>query len=192
MDNFAVECVLIELGSKTNIIFVTTLSRMDIPNVDISLSGITMASFNGSSMHATGQISLMVSVNPYSRHTDFVFMNNPSSHNAIMGRSWLYKLKECSSTFYQIICYPAHHGVQEIRGNSIQSRKVEIILAARIGQSGNTSEIGSTSQPWWQPKYLEEQKVMQGRDVAKGPCQEPTTGEEGFKNGLCSKTPSKL
>lgn len=41
----------------------------------------------------------------------------PSSYNAIIGRMWLHRMKEISSTYHQMVKYPGTDGIECIRGN---------------------------------------------------------------------------
>lgn len=60
-----VEHVLIDPRSGPNIIFFSTFQQIDILDANVRPSNINMAGFIGSKTLATGQMSLMVSADPY-------------------------------------------------------------------------------------------------------------------------------
>lgn len=92
-----------------------------------------------------GQISLMVSTEPFNLPTNFVITSNPSHHKIIISFPWLHKLTACPSMYHRVLWCRTPQQANGIEGNSGQFRKIDIIsisqLIQKIGLDEQVSEI---------------------------------------------------
>jgi hypothetical protein len=79
---------------------------------------------------------MTVHTGPISRNTEFLVVDVPSPHTAIMGRRWLHKLKAVPSSFHQKIHFPTDFGIMEIKGDQVASKQC-IMVAIKQNPLGS-------------------------------------------------------
>jgi hypothetical protein len=72
---------------------------------------------------------------PINLQTEFIVIQAPSPYNAIMGRSWLHRMRAVPSTLHQKLRFPTKDDVMEINGDQVVAK--QCVLAA---VKKNTSE----------------------------------------------------
>ncbi|GMN62684.1 hypothetical protein TIFTF001_031763 [Ficus carica] len=84
--NCEVGRILVNSGSSTNVLFLSTLREMELSELDIEKSMIVLTGFNGESTTAVGKIKLPVSTAGENKMTSFLVLDCPSAYNIILDR----------------------------------------------------------------------------------------------------------
>ena len=68
-------------------------------------SGIVLSCFNGATFISLGDVILPVQADLVTLNVWFSMVEDLSPYNAIMGQSWLPKMKAMSSSYHQMVSY---------------------------------------------------------------------------------------
>lgn len=94
--NMIVERVLVDTGSSVNILYKSSLERMDLSSKDLEPCNQTIYNFLGEDMTPSGMIKLPITAGtlPLSKTVleSFIVVDCPSAYNAIMGRPIMVEL----------------------------------------------------------------------------------------------------
>lgn len=82
--------VLIDNGSRENVIFKDTIEKIGILDI-INKAKTTIHTFNRDSILSLGKIKLAIQAEPYN-HLVTLILWTTGLHNIILGRNWLHKM----------------------------------------------------------------------------------------------------
>ncbi|XP_058181244.1 uncharacterized protein LOC131299682 [Rhododendron vialii] len=84
---------------------------------DLVQSITPLVGFGAGAVWPLGKVTLPIRAGIVVLHTDFLVVDVPSSYNAIIGRTWLHKMRAVSFTYHQMVKFPGSNGVEKISGN---------------------------------------------------------------------------
>ena len=122
IDNCRVSKILVDRGSTVNILYGGFLDRMEV-TMEIARAMINpqtrshLYGFDGNETHSLGTVTLLIHADLYNIITKFYVVDVKSSHNTILGRSWLHVMKVVTSTYHQMVWYPTPTRTADIRGD---------------------------------------------------------------------------
>ncbi|XP_026420663.1 uncharacterized protein LOC113316731 [Papaver somniferum] len=102
---------LIDGGSSIEILFYETLKQMGLKEECLIPSTYNISGFNGSSTRPRGEITLKIWVGRILTLTTFCVVDVLSPYTAIVGRSWVHRIKGVDSTYHQRLRFPTPDGV---------------------------------------------------------------------------------
>ncbi|GMN30982.1 hypothetical protein TIFTF001_044535 [Ficus carica] len=117
VSNCEVGRILVDNGSSTDVLFLSTLIEMELSESDIEMSMTILTCFNRESTTAVGKIKLPVFAAKKNKMTSFLVLDCPSAYNIILGRPWIHAMKAVPSTYHQRIRFPTKRGIREIKGS---------------------------------------------------------------------------
>nr|XP_043639286.1 uncharacterized protein LOC122610357 [Erigeron canadensis] len=115
--------ILIDNGSSVNIIKLETLRRMDISEEDINGKDSPLIGFSGETKYTVGEIKLPVYVGGMNSMQKFYVVDSLPGCNIILGRPWIYEMKEVPSTYHQCVKLPTPWGVVTVKGDQQEARE---------------------------------------------------------------------
>ena len=140
VQEYDVRRMLIDPGASSEIIYAGLFDKLGLKQSDLRPTSIPLFGFSGQVVHPMGVITVQVSAGPIRLNTEFLVVDVPSPYNAIMGRTWIHRMRAVSSTYHQRIRFPTPKGIMEIRGDQIASRSCLIAeikgKAAKVGDEG--------------------------------------------------------
>ena len=106
--NNMVRRVIIDNGSSTDILFKEALDRMDVSEIHPTPVKTPLFGFAGECVYTEGSINLLVTFGheggaQITRLVNFLIVDRPSAHNAIIGRPTLNKLRAVTSTYHLLV-----------------------------------------------------------------------------------------
>ena len=100
---------------------------MGLKDSDLKPSPNPVYYFTGDSVMSMGVISFPMTMREYPRQSyvmaDFLVINQPSTFNAVLGRSSLRALKAITSIYHLLMKFPTPNGVGHVRGNQDEARR---------------------------------------------------------------------
>ena len=118
IEGFNTRRVLIDNGSSTDVMYMTTFQQMKLDPKRLTPFGSPMVSFSGDHVYLKGIISLHITPGTYlaqvMRMLDFLIIDCPSSYNVILGRPTLNRLKAVTSTYCLKVKFPTPYKIGEI------------------------------------------------------------------------------
>ncbi|XP_026420300.1 uncharacterized protein LOC113316303 [Papaver somniferum] len=114
--------ILIDGVSYVKILFYKIFKQMGLNDECLIPSTYNIFGFNGSSTRPRGEITLEIRVGRILTITTFCVVDVLSPYTAIVGRSWVYGIKEVASTYHQRLRFPTPDGVAEIIGDSGEAK----------------------------------------------------------------------
>jgi hypothetical protein len=133
--NYDVKRVLVDQGSFAEVMYQELYEKLGLGKSDLSEFGSPVFGFSGESTIPLGKTILPVLTGPINLQTEFIVIQVPSPYNAIMGRSWLHRMRVVPSTLHQKLRFPTKDDVMEINGDQVVAK--QCVLAA---VKKNTSE----------------------------------------------------
>uniref|UniRef100_A0A2N9HMF9 RNA-directed DNA polymerase n=1 Tax=Fagus sylvatica TaxID=28930 RepID=A0A2N9HMF9_FAGSY len=130
--NYDVKRVLIDQGSFAEVMYQELFEKLGLGKSDLSEYSSPVFGFSGESTIPVGKTTLPVLAGPINLQTEFIVIQAPSPYNAIMGRSWLHKMRAIPSTLHQKLRFPTKDGVMEISGDQVAAKQC-VLAAARKG-----------------------------------------------------------
>uniref|UniRef100_A0A2N9H9C9 Integrase catalytic domain-containing protein n=1 Tax=Fagus sylvatica TaxID=28930 RepID=A0A2N9H9C9_FAGSY len=115
--NYDVKRVLVDQGSFAEVMYQELYEKLGLGKSDLTEFGSPVFGFSGESVIPLGKTTLLVLTGPINLQTEFIVIQAPSPYNAIMGRSWLHKMKAIPSILHQKLRFPTKDGVMEINGD---------------------------------------------------------------------------
>ena len=83
--NYTVKRILVDNGSSTNVIFLSTLEVMEISPTAIQPTKATLVGFNGVDSRVRGKIILPIAVKDRVHMTELMVVDAPSAYKMIVG-----------------------------------------------------------------------------------------------------------
>nr|XP_009770317.1 PREDICTED: uncharacterized protein LOC104221040 [Nicotiana sylvestris] len=135
-----VKCIMVDGGSGTCIIHPRVLTQMRLED-KIVPHCITLTGFNNAVERSSGEIMLLFLADGVTLETTFHIMDQATTYNTIVGRSWIYPMRAISFSLYQVSKFPAPWGIFIIRGEKCTYREFyRIALDEIITQQKNNKE----------------------------------------------------
>ncbi|KAL5550668.1 hypothetical protein UlMin_000844 [Ulmus minor] len=120
--------ILVDNGSSTDILFKSTLNRMNLIEARIEPTTSSLSGFTGDSVSSEGILKLPVELgtNPYQhiQAVDFVIIDCPSPYNAIIGRPTLNKIWVVTSTYHLLVKFPMVEGIGVLQGDQMVLKEI--------------------------------------------------------------------
>uniref|UniRef100_A0A2N9H2R1 Uncharacterized protein n=1 Tax=Fagus sylvatica TaxID=28930 RepID=A0A2N9H2R1_FAGSY len=126
--NYDVKRILVDQGSFAEVMYQELFEKLGLGKSDLSEYSSPIFGFSGESTIPMGKTTLPVLAGPINLQTEFIVIQAPSPYNAIMGRSWLHKMRAIPSTLHQKLRFPTKDGVMEISGDQVAAK--QCVLAA--------------------------------------------------------------
>ncbi|KAL5577214.1 hypothetical protein UlMin_018913 [Ulmus minor] len=120
--------ILIDNGSSADILFRSTLNRMNLVGAKFEPVKSALYGFTGDSIHSEGVLSLPVELGTHPcqhiQSMEFVLVDCPSSYNAIIGRPTLNAIRAVTSTYHLLVKFPTVGGIGILKCNQQASRDI--------------------------------------------------------------------
>ncbi|KAL5583615.1 hypothetical protein UlMin_016057 [Ulmus minor] len=120
--------ILIDNGSFADILFCSTLNRMNLVGAKFEPVKSALYGFTGDSIHSEGVPNLPVELGtPPCQHiqsVEFVVVDYPSPYNAIIGRPTLNAIRAVTSIYHLSVKFPTVGGIGIIKGDQQASRDI--------------------------------------------------------------------
>ena len=91
-------------------------------------------------------VTIQVGAGPVHLDVEFLVVDVPFFYNAIMGRTWIHRMRAVPSTYHQRICFPTSEGVMEIRVDQIASRSCLITVIKGKAKKGGREVVCSEEE----------------------------------------------
>jgi hypothetical protein len=139
--NYDVKRVLMDQGSFAEVMYQELYEKLGLGKSDLSEFSSPVFGFSGESTIPLGKTTLPVLAGPINLQTEFIVVQAPSPYNAIMGRSWLHKMRAIPSTLHQKLRFPTKVGVMEINGDQVAAKQC-VLAAAKKNTPGKVDPAG--------------------------------------------------
>ena len=114
---FDVQRILVDLGNSTNLLQMSVYRQMGYSSYALKNPRSLLSRFNRATTTSLGNVVLPFQVGPITSSVRFSMVNNLSHYNAIMGCTWIHKMKVIPSTYHQIVSYLMEAGQVNLLGN---------------------------------------------------------------------------
>ncbi|XP_013601260.1 PREDICTED: uncharacterized protein LOC106308668 [Brassica oleracea var. oleracea] len=121
--------VLVDTGCSANIIYKSTLERMEIDLGTVTERHSPIFGLSGNATMTLGSIDLVVKSRSVIKVTEFLVIDRPTSYNAIVGTPWLNSMRAIPSTFHLCLKFSTPRGVKTIQGDR---RMSQVCFAAEL------------------------------------------------------------
>ncbi|XP_060182312.1 uncharacterized protein LOC132611977 [Lycium barbarum] len=118
-----VKCILIDLGSSTNIIRWRVVEQLGLLD-QIILAARVLSGFNMASETTKGEISLPVNIAGTIQQTVFYVIEGEMKCNALLGRPWIHSLRAVALTLHQMLRFPTSEGLKTVSGEQLAAREM--------------------------------------------------------------------
>ncbi|KAL5577017.1 hypothetical protein UlMin_018716 [Ulmus minor] len=120
--------ILIDNGSSADILFRSTLNRMDLVGAKFDPIKSALYGFTGDSVHSEGVLNLPIELGTHPcqhiQSVKFIVVDCPSSYNAIIGRPTLNAIRAVTSTYHLLVKFPTVGGIGILKGDQQASRDI--------------------------------------------------------------------
>ncbi|XP_074378337.1 uncharacterized protein LOC141719870 [Apium graveolens] len=117
----------VDNGSSANILYYSTFKKMGLPDRDMSGEDSWVYGFSGEGVRVMGSIRLPCTLGEsllsVTKILEFKVLNQESSHNVLLGRSFLREMRVITSIHHLTIKFPTPNGVGSIKGSQYDSRE---------------------------------------------------------------------
>ncbi|KAL0401766.1 UNVERIFIED_CONTAM: hypothetical protein Slati_4206500 [Sesamum latifolium] len=136
--NYEIECVFIDLGSSSDILFGEAYDQMQLGDVPLEAVDTSLYGFARDVVHPKGMISLPLTLgtSPLRKTCllEFLVVDIPSTYNVILGRPTLDAFQAIISTYQMKIKFSVVGGAGEAQADLLQARKC-YVEAIKRGKS---------------------------------------------------------
>ncbi|KAL5544796.1 hypothetical protein UlMin_008580 [Ulmus minor] len=120
--------ILIDNGSSADILFRSTLNRMNLVGAKFEPIKSALYGFTGDSVSSEGVLNLPMELGTHPcqhiQSVNFVVVDCPSSYNAIIGRPTLNAIRAVTSTYHLLVKFPTVGGIGVLKGDLQESRDI--------------------------------------------------------------------
>uniref|UniRef100_A0A2N9GEB7 RNA-directed DNA polymerase n=1 Tax=Fagus sylvatica TaxID=28930 RepID=A0A2N9GEB7_FAGSY len=134
---------LVDTGSCLNLIPLSTLQAVNLPQQKIQGSPMEVTGFGGMTEHTMGHVQLVLKVGPIVALTRFHVVNAETPYHVLLGRPWLHKHKLVSSTYHQCVKGRLNDKPIRIAANSCPFDQTE----AHFVEAALYDDLTSTGEP---------------------------------------------
>ncbi|XP_034708876.1 uncharacterized protein LOC117931912 [Vitis riparia] len=117
INDFDVRQILVDPGSSADLLQMFTFKQMGFPSSTLENPRRILSGFNRASTTSLGDVMLPVQAGPIILNVQFFMVEDLSSFNAIMGRTWLHGMKVIPSTYHQMVSYLTEDGQINLYGS---------------------------------------------------------------------------
>ncbi|KAL5583362.1 hypothetical protein UlMin_015804 [Ulmus minor] len=120
--------ILIDNRSSADILFRSTLNRMNLVGAKFEPIKSALYGFTGDSVSSEGVLNLPIELGTHPcqhiQSVNFVVVDCPSSYNAIIGRPNLNAIRAVTSTYHLLVKFPTVGGIGVLKGYQQESRDI--------------------------------------------------------------------
>ncbi|XP_070054751.1 uncharacterized protein [Nicotiana tomentosiformis] len=127
--DYKIRRCLVDLGSSANIIQWRVLEQTKLTGSIIPAIKL-LAGFNLASVTTREEILLLINAEGVMKTTLFEVVDGDMRYNIILGRPWLHEMKAVPSTYHQLLKFPTHEGIKQIRGDQSTTKEMNAILVS--------------------------------------------------------------
>ncbi|KAF2543666.1 hypothetical protein F2Q68_00031925 [Brassica cretica] len=172
--------VLVDTGCSANIIYKSTVERMEIDLCAVTERPSPIFRLSGNATMTLSSIDLVVKDGSVIKVTEFLVIDRPTSYNAIVGTPWLNSMRAIPSTFHMCLRFPTPHGVETIQGDRRMSQSQTSIgehLLSWIDSEACKVRLGSQST--YSLRLLAKHSLKERSEVNEraNPAQKALAGE---------------
>ena len=137
ISGFLVKRVMIDQGSRADVIYSDLLKGLRLNNQDLAKYNSSLVSFDGRVVIPQDQISLPISMEGKEVIVTFIVVNSFSPYTTILGRPWIHAIGAIPSTLHMKVKFRTEKGVATVRGN--QKLLDNILLPPPTGKTNKSS-----------------------------------------------------
>nr|XP_016435819.1 PREDICTED: uncharacterized protein LOC107762022 [Nicotiana tabacum] len=130
-----IKCVLIDLGSSTNIIRSKVVEQLGLQD-RIMPAVRVLNGFNMACATTKRKITLPVNTAGIVREAKFYIIEGDIRYNALLGRPWIHHMRAVPSTLHQVLKLPVPGGIKTIYGEQPAAKEMfaieEVILISTL------------------------------------------------------------
>ena len=147
INSFDVHRVLVDLGSATDLLHLSTFKQMRVPLDHLSSTGRVLSRFNGATTLTVGDITFPVQAGPVTQQLLFSVVEDLGPYNVILGQAWLHAMKVVPSTYHQTISYLTASGQVDLQGSQLAVLQCYQLSMQGCEQGECSSEPSLEGQP---------------------------------------------
>ncbi|KAG5532133.1 hypothetical protein RHGRI_026670 [Rhododendron griersonianum] len=144
---YDIERILVDSGSCTEVLYYDAFKKLGLKQTDLEQSITPLVGFGASAVWPLGKVTLPVRAGTVVLRTDFLVVDVPSSYNAIIGRTWLHKIRAVSSTYHQMVKFPGSDGIEKIKGNQKSAQQCLISIIKKVPKAHQVHTVEVPDQP---------------------------------------------
>ncbi|XP_021801470.1 uncharacterized protein LOC110745657 [Prunus avium] len=140
--NLMVKRVMIDGGSRADVLFWSTFKRMKLDENEIQRNPTPIYAFEGMKVQPIGDVTLPVIVAGKTLFVTFIVLDAPSAYNAIMRRNWIHRMDGEASTCCQVMRCISEDGrtTVDIKGDQVEARRCYSIATNPKAATSQKSE----------------------------------------------------
>ncbi|XP_074341969.1 uncharacterized protein LOC141679367 [Apium graveolens] len=104
--NYVIKRILVDNGSASNIMMLSTLTQMGLAESDMIKKSTTLVGFSGETKDTLGEITLPTYAQGVNLLEKFCIIDVDSSYNIIMERPWIHNLNAGNKTHVAMVAGP--------------------------------------------------------------------------------------
>ena len=109
--------ILVDPDNAIDLLYLSTLFRLGYKPDSLPNPERISVGFNGLQISSPGEIVLSASNGLVTALVPLTMIDEPSSFNVILGRTWIHAMKALSSSYYQVLSFLTSQGQVNIRGD---------------------------------------------------------------------------
>ncbi|WZZ44281.1 hypothetical protein YC2023_040540 [Brassica napus] len=152
-----VASVLVDTGCSADIIYKSTLERMEIDLSTITDDPSPVVGLSGNITMTLGSIDLSVKDGSVTKTVEFLVVDDPTAYNVIVGTPWLNSMRAIPSTFHLCLKFSTPLGVETIQGDRETS---QVCLAAGLKRKSSEFETPQKKQTVYEPALQDSPEVL--------------------------------
>ncbi|XP_043817373.1 uncharacterized protein LOC122725024 [Manihot esculenta] len=137
--NYRVKKILVDDGSKVNLLPYRVFQQMGIPKEQLVRDQAPIKGIRGVPVPVEGKVKLALTLGEAPRtrthYAVFLVVKLPLSYNAILGRPALFDFEAATSIRYLAIKFPTEAGVGIVRGSQEEARAVYLAMVAELSST---------------------------------------------------------
>ena len=115
--------ILVDPSSSADLVQASVVSHMGRSLTGLENPGRILSGFNGASTTSLGDIVQPVQAGPVTLNVQFSVVQDLSSFNVILGRTWLHYMKVIPSTYHQMVSFLTEDGQIDLYGSQLAARQ---------------------------------------------------------------------
>ncbi|XP_043812456.1 uncharacterized protein LOC122723651 [Manihot esculenta] len=138
--NYRVRKILVDDGSKVNLLPYRVFQQMRIPEEQLVRDQAPVKGIGGVPVPVEGKVKLALTLGEAPRtrthYVVFLVVKLPLSYNAILGRPMLFDFEAVTSIRYLAMKFPTKAGVEVVRGSQEEARVVYLATVSEPSSTG--------------------------------------------------------
>ena len=123
INNFDVHRVLVDLGSKADLLSLPAFNQMKLSSQMLNLVERILPNFNDATTTTLGDITLPIQAGPVNHQVLFSIVKDLGPYNCIVGKAWLHLMKAIPSTYHQMVSYLTNAGQVDLLSKQLVARQ---------------------------------------------------------------------